>query len=127
MVEIATVLSILTIVLLAYVHVALVPRVNEMVGGYRQFLALSALGIGYLVIMTATLTVLSSLHGVGSIESVLALATAAYLILGATILADVADDWLRLFADPDYNTWVELSMVVAVIVLLVIVLWTTTA
>ena len=80
-------LLLLTVVAIAYALLSSVPRVDQKPDGYRKFVALSTLGI-------------------------------AYLLFGVTLLYDVFDDWLRLFVDPDYNTLVEASLVVALLVVL---------
>lgn len=125
-VDVQFVLALLTIVVFTAVLMAAVPRVDEMATGYRQFVALTALGIGYLVVAAALLTVLSGSGPMGPVETVLGLAAAAIVVIGVTVLVDVFDDWLRLFADPTYNTWVELAMVAGVVVLLLVIFWTTT-
>lgn len=124
-VDVDLVLALLTVAALAYFLADLTPRVDSMERSYRKFLALSALGIGELVVLGLLLTVLADSVDAGSIEIILALAVLAFALFTVTLLGDVADDWLRLFADPEYNTWVELSMVVALIVLLFVALWAT--
>lgn len=113
-------LLLLTVTVLAYAMVSFVPRVDEKPDGYRKFVALTTLGIAYLVLLSLLLFIADEFSAVEPVERVLWIAVFAYLLFGLTMLYDVADDWLRLFADPEYNTFVEASLVVAVVVLLVI-------
>ncbi|WP_436934182.1 hypothetical protein [Halovenus marina] len=110
----------ITVVLIAYFLVSLVPRTDRMVDGYRKFVALTTLGISYLVIISLLLFVVEGLAETGSVETTLSIAVFAFLLFGLTFLYDVFDDWLRLFADAEFHTWVQLSMVLAVVVLLVV-------
>lgn len=113
-------LILLTVALLAYFVVSLVPRVDRMEDGYRKFVALTTLGIAYLVVISLLLFVVEDLAEAGSVETTLSIAVFAFLLLGLTFLYDVFDDWLRLFVDPEFHTWVQLSMALAVVVLLVV-------
>lgn len=119
MVEVETpiVLSLLTVAALAYFLVTLVPRVDEMEASYQKFAALTTLGITYLTLLPLLLSI--SLDApISEIATVLSIAVAAYTLFGLTLLYDVFDDWIRLFANPEYNTLVEMSMVLGVLVLL---------
>lgn len=117
--------TLLAVAAVAYFLADLVPRVDAMERSYRKFLALSALGIATLVLLGLLLTVLAESGDVGPVEIILALAVTTFVLFTVTLLGDVADDWLRLFADPEYNTWVEVSMVVALVVLLFVAFWAT--
>jgi hypothetical protein len=112
----------LTVVVLAYVVISAVPRVDEKSDGYQKFYALSTLGVAYLVLLTMLLFLGDQLADVEPVEQVLWLAALSYLLFGLTMLYDVFDDWLRLFADPEYNTLVEAAMVAALVVVLVVYL-----
>ncbi|WP_290815036.1 hypothetical protein [Halovivax sp.] len=114
----AVLLSLLTVAALAYFIANLVPRVDAMERSYRKFLSLTTLGIAYLLLLPLLAFVLNDMGGVYGVGQVLAIAVAAHVLFGLTLLYDVFDDWLRLFADPEYNTWVEASLVVAVVLLL---------
>ena len=118
------VLVLLAVIALAYGFTALVPRVDALDRSYRKFTALTAIGVGMVVVL-AFLPVLAGDLVQTTAETVLALATFAFVVLAATFLVDVADDWLRLFGDPDYNTLVEASIVVAVLAVLVVFLLAT--
>lgn len=124
-VDVELLVTYLAVAALAYFIADMVPRVDALERSYRKFLALTAVGIAELVVLGLLLTVLAASTDAGSIEIILALAVTAFVLLTVALLGDVADDWLRLFADPEYNTWVELSMVVALIVLLFVALWAT--
>lgn len=113
-------LSLLLVAALAYFLAALVPRVDEMPRSYRKFVALTTLGIAYLVLLAVVLTLLAETPGGESLGAVLAIAVAAFVLFGLSLLYDVADDWIRLFADPEYNTWVEASLVLAVVIFLAV-------
>ncbi|PSP27724.1 hypothetical protein BRC65_04220 [Halobacteriales archaeon QH_2_65_14] len=112
----------LTVVVLAYVVISAVPRVDEKSDGYQKFYALSTLGVAYLVLLMMLLFLGDQLADVEPVEQVLWLAALSYLLFGLTMLYDVFDDWLRLFADPEYNTLVEAAMVAALVVALVVYL-----
>jgi hypothetical protein len=112
----------LTVVVLAYVVISAVPRVDEKSDGYQKFYALSTLGVAYLVLLTMLLFLGDQLADVEPVEQVLWLAALSYLLFGLTMLYDVFDDWLRLFADPEYNTLVEAAMIAALVVVLVVYL-----
>lgn len=116
----ATILALLATVVVAFCLVALVPRVDGMTRSYRKFAALTTLGITYLVLLGLFMSILVGLEGEPAEVAVLAIGAAGFLLFGLTLLYDVADDWLRLFADPEFNTWVEGSLVLAVLVILVI-------
>lgn len=113
------VLTLLTVAALTYFVADLVPRVDAMARSYRKFVSLTTLGIAYLVLLVLCLTIVAEMGTTDPIGSVLAIAVGAYVLFGLSLLYDVFDDWIRLFADPEYNTWVEVSMVLAVVVLLV--------
>lgn len=113
------VLPLLTVTVLAYVLASLVPRVDAMARGYRKFVSLTTLGISYLVLLAVLLTILVETPESEPIGAALAIAVAAFVLFGLSLLYDVFDDWLRMFADPEYNTWVEASLVLAVLVFLV--------
>ena len=113
-------LLLLTVVAVAYALLSAVPRVDRKPDGYRKFVALSTLGIAYLVLIAMLAFVGDNLPDVEPVEQVLWLAVFAYLLFGVALLYDVFDDWLRLFVDPDYNTLVEASLVVAVLVVLAV-------
>ncbi|WP_254767207.1 hypothetical protein [Salinilacihabitans rarus] len=115
------VLSLLAVAALAYFLASLVPRVDAMERSYRKFVALTTLGISYLVLLAVLLTILGETSGGDPIGAALAIAVAAFALFGLSLLYDVFDDWVRLFADPEYNTWVEASLVFAVLVFLVAV------
>ncbi len=115
------VLSLITVAALAYFMASQMPRVDRMERSYRKFLALTTLGISYIILWTLLLTILAESGTDSSVALALGIAVAAYVLFTLTLLWDVADDWLRLFADPEYNTWVEVSMVLAVGVLLYLV------
>ncbi|MFP4591222.1 MAG: hypothetical protein ACLFMX_03790 [Halobacteriales archaeon] len=125
MVAVDFALTLLAVAALAYFLADLVPRVDEMTRSYRKFLALSALGTAEVVLLGLLLTILAASTDAGSIEIILALAVTTFVLFTVTLLGDIADDWLRLFADPEYNTWVEVSMVVALVVLLFVAFWAT--
>ena len=115
--ETPIVLSLLSVAALAYFLVSLVPRVDEMEASYQKFGALTTLGIGYLTLLPLLLSI--AVDGpTGDIGAVLSIAVAAFTLFGLTLVYDVFDDWIRLFADPEFNTLVEMSMVLAVLVLL---------
>lgn len=116
-VETSIVLALLTVAALAYFLVALVPRVDEMEASYQKFGALTTLGITYLTLLPLLLSIAAD-SAASELGTVLSIAVAAYTLFGLTLLYDVFDDWIRLFADPEYNTLVEMSMVLAVLVLL---------
>lgn len=116
----ATMLALISTVLVAYLLIVLVPRVDEMTRSYRKFAALTTLGIAYLVLLTLFMAIITTIDGDMTEAVVFSMAVAAFLLFGLTLLYDVADDWLRMFADPEFNTWVELSMVLAVLLVLVI-------
>lgn len=116
----ATILALASTALIAYVLIALVPNVDEMTRSYRKFVALTSLGMAYLVLGGLFMSILIELSGEMVVGVVLALAVAGVLLLGLTLLYDVADDWLRLFADPEYNTWVEASLALAVVIVIAI-------
>lgn len=120
-VDIALVLSLLTVAAIAYFMLNFIPLIDDMGRSYRKFVALTTLGIGYLILLTLLLTIIAESTEGQPVTLILGLAVAAYLLLGLTLLGDVFDDWIRLFADPEFNTWVELSMILAVIILLFIV------
>ena len=114
------VLTLLTVAALQYFMVSLVPRVDEQDASYRKFGALTALGIGYLVSLVLLLAIVSD--GTGDpAATVLAVAVSAFALFGLTLLGQVYDDWVRLFFDPEFNTWVEAAMVLAVLVVLVVI------
>ncbi|MFW6153175.1 MAG: hypothetical protein ACOC42_02325 [Halobacteriota archaeon] len=117
------VLALLTVAAVAYFLVRLVPRVDVMERSYRKFIALTTLGISYLILLTLLLTIVAESSANEPVGLILGLSIAAFLLFGLTLLGEVFDDWLRLFADPEFNTWVELSMVLAVFILLLIVFW----
>ena len=108
--------SLLTIAAVAYFLADLVPRVDALHRSYRKFVSLTTLGISYLILLVAYLTVLTETGGGDAIGLVLGIAVGAYVLFGLSLLYDVFDDWLRLFGDPEYNTWVEASLVLAVLV-----------
>ena len=113
------VLSLLAVAALAYFLASLVPRVDAMERSYRKFVSLTTLGISYLVLLALILTIVLTETTEGApISAALAIAVAAFVLFGLSLLYDVADDWLRLFTDPEYNTWVEASLVLAVVVFL---------
>lgn len=114
------ILALASTALLAYFLISLVPRVDKMNHSYRKFSALTALGISYLVLGGLFMAILMELEGTMVVGVILALGVAGFLLFGVTLLYDVADDWLRLFADPEYNTWVEISMVIGLVVILAI-------
>ena len=113
-------LALLTVAALAYFLSALVPRVDAMERSYRKFVSLTTLGIAYLVLLTVLLTIVVEAPDGEPVGAVLAIAVAGFVLFGLSLLYDVFDDWLRMFADPEYNTWVEASMVLAVLVFLVV-------
>jgi len=116
-------LLLLTVAVLVYGIISLVPRVdNRIPDGYRKFVALTTLGISYLVVLAFLVFSIETVTNVEQMEQVLWLAVLAFSLFGLTLLYEVFDDWLRLFADPEYNTWVEASLVVAAVVLLVVFL-----
>ncbi len=114
------VLALLTIAAVAYFVADLVPRVDALERSYRKFLALTTLGITYLLLVPVMLTILTGVGTDQPVGQVLAIAVAAHVLFGLTLLYDVFDDWLRIFSDPEYKTWVEVSLVIAVVVLLVV-------
>lgn len=116
----ATILALVSTALIGYFLIALVPRVDDMIASYRKFAALTALGISYLVVGGLFMSILINLESDMTVGVVLALGVAGFLLFGVTLLYDVADDWLRLFADPEYNTWVEASLVLGLVVILAI-------
>lgn len=111
-------LTLLVVTVLAYALAALVPRVDAMERSYRKFVSLTTLGLSYLVLLVLLLTVVVEVPASDPIGSVLAMAVAAFVLFGLSLLYDVFDDWIRLFGDPEYNTWVEASLVLAVVVFL---------
>lgn len=115
-----TTVALLAVAGLLYLLVTLVPRLDEQEASYRKFVGLTALGIGYLVGILLLLATLS--QGTADAgETVLGIVVASVAILGLALLGDVFDDWVRLFADPEFNTLVEASLVVAVLVVLAVV------
>ncbi|WP_254861862.1 hypothetical protein [Halovivax gelatinilyticus] len=118
--EPSLVLSLLTIAAVAYFVADLVPRVDALDRSYRKFLALTTLGVTYLLLLPVMLTILTEVDAGEPIGQVLAIAVAAHVLFGLTLLYDVFDDWIRMFADPEYKTWVEASLVLAVVVLLAV-------
>lgn len=122
-VDVPLVLALLTVAAIAYFLASLVPRVDEMERSYRKFVSVTTLGLSYLILLTLLLTIVSESAEGEPVGLILGLATATFLLFGLTLLGDVFDDWIRLFADPEFNTWVELSMVLAVFILLLIVFW----
>lgn len=122
-VDLTLVVSLLTVAALAYFLASLVPRVDAMDRGYRKFLSLTTLGISYVILLGLLLTILvESIEG-DSVGLVLSLAVGAFVLFSLTFLWDVFDDWLRLFGDPEFNTLVEASMVLAVLIILLVFLW----
>lgn len=115
-----TLLALIAVIITAYGLVNLVPRVDAMSQSYRKFVALTTLGITYLVLLGMYMSILINLDGEMVIGVVFAIGVGGFLLFGLSLLYDVADDWLRLFADPEFNTWVEVSMVLAIILILVI-------
>ncbi len=120
-VDITLVLSLLTVAFIGYTLISSVPRVDTMERSYRKFIALTTLGISYLILWTLLLTIIAESTEGEPVTLIMGLAVAAYLLLGLALLGDIFDDWLRLFADPEFNTLVELSMILAVIILLFII------
>lgn len=118
-VETPFVLQLLTLLALGYGILSYVPRVDEQPDGLRKFFALTTMGISYLVLLVILLALGDGLSDQEPVEALMWLALAGYFLFGLTLLYDVFDDWLRLFGDPDYNTLVEASLVLALIVLLV--------
>lgn len=116
----ATILALASTALIAFFLIVLVPKVDEMSRSYRKFVALTTLGLSYLVLGGLFMSILVELNGEMVVGVVLALGVAGFLLFGVSLLYDVADDWLRLFADPEYNTWVEASLALAVVIVLVI-------
>lgn len=112
------VLSLLTIAAVAYFVADLVPRVDALKRSHRKFFALTALGITYLLLLPAMMTILTSEAASDPVGGVIAIAVAAHVLFGLTLLYDVFDDWLRIFGDPEYRTWVQASIVAAVILFL---------
>lgn len=112
------ILSLLTIAAIAYFVADLVPRVDALERSHRKFFALTALGITYLLLLPVMMTILTEGTGSDPVGGVLAIAVAAHVLFGLTLLYDVFDDWLRIFADPEYRTWVQASIVVAIVVFL---------
>lgn len=116
----ATLLALATTAIIAYFLVSLVPRVDAMTRSYRKFAALTTLGLAYLVLLTLYMAIITNLDGDMVEGVVLAMGVAAFLLFGLTLLYDVADDWIRLFADQEFNTLVEASLVLAILVILVV-------
>lgn len=116
----ATVLTLLSVAALGYFLVATIPRVDDMDRGYAKFAALTSLGIGYLVVLMLFLTVTAEGYFDEPVTRVMAIAVAGFLLLGVASLYWVADDWLRLFADPEFNTAVEASLLIAVIIVIIV-------
>ncbi|MFP8955964.1 hypothetical protein ACLI4Y_04490 [Natrialbaceae archaeon A-CW3] len=117
----ALLLALLTVSALAYGLATLVPRVDAMERSYRKFVSLTTLGLSYLILLVAVLTILTETPESEPVGAILAIAVVAFVLFGLSLLYDVADDWLRLFGDPEYNTWVEASLALAVLVFLVAV------
>ncbi|MFP9191773.1 hypothetical protein [Natronosalvus vescus] len=111
-------LALLTVTALAYGLAALVPRVDAMERSYRKFVSLTTLGLSYLILLVAVLTILTETPESEPVGAILSIAVVAFALFGLSLLYDVADDWLRLFGDPEYNTWVEASLALAVLVFL---------
>ncbi len=116
----ATILALMSVAIIAYFIVTSVPRVDAMSRSYRKFTALTTLGITYIILIGLFMAILISIDGQMIEAIILALGVATFLLFGLSLLYDVADDWLRLFADPEFNTLVEISLVLAVVVFLVI-------
>lgn len=116
----ATILALVSTAVVAYFLVSLVPRVDAMTRSYRKFTALTTLGLTYLVLLALFMSIVTELDGDMVVGVVLALGVAGFLLFGLTLLYDVADDWIRLLADPEFETWVEASLVLALLLLLVI-------
>lgn len=112
------VLSLLTVTILAYGLASLVPRVDAMERSYRKFVSLTTLGLTALVLVTLLFTIVVETPESDPIGAVLALAVAAFVLFSLSLLYDVFDDWIRMFGDPEYNTWIEASLVLAVVVFL---------
>lgn len=115
-----TVLALLATAALLFFLVALVPRVDEMADSYRKFVALTGLGIGYLVGLVL-LGAVVALGESGPLVTILSAGVGALAVLGIALLGDVYDDWARLFADPEFHTWTEAALVLAVLIVLVLV------
>ncbi|MCU4741885.1 hypothetical protein OB955_20950 [Halobacteria archaeon AArc-m2/3/4] len=115
----SVVLTLFVVTVLAYGLASLVPRVDAMERSYRKFVSLTTLGLSYLVLLVLLLTIVVEIPESDPIGSVLAMAVAAFVLFGLSLLYDVFDDWIRMFGDPEYNTWVEASLVLAVLVFLV--------
>ncbi|WP_255169647.1 hypothetical protein [Natrononativus amylolyticus] len=120
-VDTSLVLALLTVATIAYFLTSLVPRVDAMRRSYRKFVSLTTLGIAYLVLLTVLLTIVVEVPQEEPVGAVLAIAVAAFVLFGLSLLYDVFDDWLRMLGDPAYNTWVEASLVLAVLVFLVVI------
>lgn len=115
-----TVLALFATAALLFFLVALVPRVDDMADSYRKFVALTGLGIGYLVGLVL-LGAVTALGESGPLVTILAVGVGAFAVLGIALLGDVYDDWARLFADPEFHTWTEAALVLAVLVVLALV------
>ncbi len=120
-IDVASVLSLLTVTVLAAGLTTLVPRVDAMTRSYRKFLALTTLGLSYLVLFPLLLSIVVEIPGEDPIGAVLAIAVGSFVLFGLSLLYDVFDDWIRLFGDAEYNTWVEASLALAVVVFLFVI------
>lgn len=112
------VLSLLTIAAIAYFVADLVPRVDALERSHRKFLALTTLGLTYLLLLPVTMTILTDGAGADPVGGVLAIAVATHVLFGLTLLYDVFDDWVRIVADPEFQTWVQASIVAALVLFL---------
>lgn len=115
-----TVLALLSNAALLFFLVVLVPRVDDMADSYRKFVALSSLGIGYLVGLVLLGAVLA--EGTGSpVEIILAVGVGSLAVMGIALLGDVLDDWARLWAEPRFHTLTQAALVLAVLIVLALV------
>lgn len=112
------VLSLLTIAAIAYFVADLVPRVDALERSHRKFLALTTLGLTYLLLLPVMMTILTEGAGADPVGGVLAIAVATHVLFGLTLLYDVFDDWVRIVGDPEFQTWVQASIVAALVLFL---------
>lgn len=115
-----TVLALLANAAVLFFLVALVPRVDDMEDSYRKFVALSGLGIGYLVGLLLLGAVISE-GTTGPVATIMAVGVGSLAVLGLALLGDVLDDWGRLWAEPQFHTLTQAALVLAVLIALALV------
>lgn len=110
-------LALALVALLVYFLGTFVPRVERMVPGYRSFAAITTLGFTYLVTLSTVVVIVLGPQ-TGTIGTALSIAVVGFAVFGLTLLADLTDEWIALFTDPEYSTWAQLAIVVCVLLAL---------